>query len=107
MCALVLGMVAKQAVFWLVLFAWAGLGAALGPTSIMALYSKRTTRAGIFAGITVGTVTAVIWRYTPSLKAAMYELVPAFLLSALAAWLVSMFTKAPDDVDTLFDAMEK
>ncbi|NIU79158.1 MAG: sodium/proline symporter, partial [Gammaproteobacteria bacterium] len=43
--ALVLGVVAEQLVFWLVLFAWAGLGAALGPTSILALYWRRATRA--------------------------------------------------------------
>lgn len=106
-CALVLGMLAKQLVFWLVLFAWAGLGASLGPTSILALYSKKTTRAGIFTGVIVGTVTTIVWRYTPFLKAIVYELVPAFLLSALATYLVSMFTKAPDNVDELFTAMEK
>jgi len=44
--ALILGMIASDLVFWLVLFAWAGLGAALGPTSILALYWKKTTRAG-------------------------------------------------------------
>ncbi len=106
-CALVLGMVAKQVVFWLVLFAWAGLGASLGPTSILALYSKRTTRAGIFAGVAVGALTTVIWRYTPFLKAIIYELVPAFLFSALATYLVSMVTRPPDAVDELFQAMEK
>jgi len=34
--ALVFGLLAEQLVFWLVLFAWAGLGAAIGPTSILA-----------------------------------------------------------------------
>ncbi len=106
-CALALGMAAKQLVFWLVLFAWAGLGASIGPTSILALYSKKTTRAGIFAGVAVGTLITIIWRYTPSLKAMMYELVPAFLLGALATYLVSLCTKAPDNVDEMFTAMEK
>jgi Na+/proline symporter len=44
--ALILGWVADELVFWLVLFAWAGLGAALGPTSILALFWPRTTAGG-------------------------------------------------------------
>ena len=41
--AMVLALVARDLVFWLVLFAWAGLGASLGPAVIFALYWKRTT----------------------------------------------------------------
>ncbi|MDP6935585.1 MAG: sodium/proline symporter, partial [Myxococcota bacterium] len=52
---LLLGFVAKDLVFWLVLFAWAGLGAALGPTSILSLYWRRTTRQGVIAGLLTGT----------------------------------------------------
>ena len=44
--AVLMGFYAEQVVFWLVLFSWGGLGAALGPTSILALYWKGTTRAG-------------------------------------------------------------
>lgn len=45
--ALGIGLLIERPVFWLVLFAWAGLGAALGPTSILALYGRRATRAGV------------------------------------------------------------
>ncbi|NIP79509.1 MAG: sodium/proline symporter, partial [Gemmatimonadetes bacterium] len=70
------GLVAEDLVFWLVLFAWAGLGAALGPTSILALYWKRATRAGVLAGLVVGTVTTIVWYLTPALKDRLYELIP-------------------------------
>ncbi len=88
------------------LFAWGGLGAALGPTSILALYWKRTTRAGVLAGLVTGTVVTIVWNQTPVLKAAMYELVPAFLLSMAATVAVSYFTRPPADVETMFDAMQ-
>ncbi len=104
--ALLFGMVANQIVFWLVLFAWAGLGAALGPTSILALYWRRTTRAGVIAGILTGTATTVVWYLVPALKSRMYELVPAFLLALLATWLVSLATRRPGGVEHMFEVME-
>ncbi len=104
--ALLLGLAAKQLVFWLVLFAWAGLGAALGPTSILALYWKGTTRSGIFAGLITGTVVTIVWYNIPALKAQMYELVPAFILSLLATYLVSLFTKKPDQIEETFKIMK-
>ena len=64
--ALILGWLAETLVFWLVLFAWAGLGAALGPTSILALYWKGLTRAGVFAGLITGTVVTFVWSLTPA-----------------------------------------
>jgi sodium/proline symporter len=94
--ALALGVVAENLVFWLVLFAWAGLGAALGPTLLLTIYWRRATRAGIFAGLLTGSVVTVVWYLTPVLKGRLYELIPAFLLGALATVLVSRFTRPPD-----------
>jgi len=105
--ALVMGLLAEDLVFWLVLFAWAGLGAALGPTAILALYWKRTTRAGIFAGLVTGTVTTIVWYLTPALKAFVYELIPAFLLSLAATVIVSRRTRPPEEVEEHFGAMMK
>lgn len=105
--ALLLGLVAKELVFWLVLFAWAGLGASLGPTSILALYWKGTTRAGIFAGLITGTLVTIVWYNIPVLKSFIYELIPAFSLSLLITVLVSKFTKKPQNVDEMFGAMRR
>jgi sodium/proline symporter len=90
--SLLFGFLAEELVFWLVLFAWAGLGASVGPTSILALYWKKTTRAGIFAGLVSGTATTIIWYYTPVLRDFLYELIPGFIASLLATWIVSLFT---------------
>lgn len=87
--ALALGAVAQDVVFWLVLFAWGGLGAAIGPPLILALYWRGTTASGVVAGMVTGTVVTVIWALTPALKGMLYELIPAFIASALAVVVVS------------------
>ncbi len=105
--ALVVGLTAEALVFWLVLFAWAGLGAALGPTSILALYWRGTTRAGVMAGLVAGTAVTFIWELTPPLASGLYELIPAFAAGALTTVLVSRLTRKPDDVDAMFRAMRR
>jgi len=102
--SLIFGFIAEELVFWLVLFAWAGLGASIGPTSILALYWKGTTRAGIFAGLITGTVVTVVWYFIPQLKGFMYELIPGFIAALLATWLVSKFTEvAPGTRESFHD----
>ena len=103
--AVVFGLIAQQLVFWLVLFAWAGLGAAIGPTSILALYWKGTTRAGVIAGLVTGTLVTIVWQYTPFLEPLLYELVPAFVLALLATVLVSRITTPPPDAGALLESM--
>jgi sodium/proline symporter len=105
--ALVLGWLAESLVFWLVLFAWAGLGAALGPASILALYWKGLTRAGVFAGLVTGTVVTFVWNLTPALDTLLYELIPAFTLAFLAAVVVSRFTRPPTHAEDLIRAMRR
>ncbi len=103
--AILLGILAQQQVFWLVLIAWAGLGASLGPTSILALYWRGVTRSGVIAGLITGTLITVIWYYTPALKSLIYELVPAFLSGFLVTFLVSRVTRPPEETDQMFRVM--
>lgn len=88
--AVILGIVIEDLVFWFVLFAWAGLGAAIGPTSILALFWKRITKAGIIAGLIAGTLTVFIWKIIPVLN--NLELVPAFFISLFTILAVSYLT---------------
>ncbi|NOR14241.1 MAG: sodium/solute symporter, partial [Candidatus Aminicenantes bacterium] len=48
--ALIMAYFAQDLIFWLVLFAWGGLGAAFGSALIFTLYWKKTTTAGALAG---------------------------------------------------------
>lgn len=104
--ALALGIVASELVFWLVLFAWAGPGAALGPPLLVAFAWRGATRAGMLAGILAGTLTTVVWYLTPALKGAMYELVPGFAAGLAATIVVSLLTRRPATTDAMFEAME-
>jgi SSS family solute:Na+ symporter len=100
-----LGLMESELVFWFVLLAWAGLGAALGPTSLLALYWRRTTLAGVAAGMLVGGVTTFVWRMWLKESTGLYELVPAFVLGLLATVLVSLVTRPPADTDDSFEVM--
>ncbi len=105
--ALLLGLMAEKLVFWLVLFAWAGLGAAFGPTSILALFWKGTTRAGMMAGMISGALTVILWIRIPLLANLIYELIPGFIIALIVTVVVSRFTKKPDEVNALYDAMHR
>ena len=45
--------------------AWAGLGAAFGPTVVMSLFWRRTNLTGAVAGIVSGGLTVIVWDYIP------------------------------------------
>jgi sodium/proline symporter len=93
--ALVLAFIAEDLVFWLVLFAWGGLGASLGPAVIFSLYWRRTTRSGVLAGMIVGTVVTIVWKLWLKGPTGVYELIPAFFCSALAVVVVSVLSRKP------------
>ncbi len=93
--SLILAISASQIIFWLVLFAWGGLGASIGPTIILSLFWKKTTKWGVVAGLVSGTLITIIWNQTPALKAIIYELVPAFVIATILTILVSLCTTPP------------
>jgi len=91
--ALVVAYLAEETIFWLVLFAWGGLGASLGTSLIFSLYWKRTSKYGIFAGMVVGAVVTILWKLYLKDTTGIYELIPAFFGSALAIFVVSLMSK--------------
>ncbi|HXG37583.1 MAG TPA: sodium/proline symporter [Bacteroidota bacterium] len=101
--AIALREIASDLVFWLVLFAWGGLGASFGPALILSLYWKGTTRWGVLAGLLVGTTVTIVWNQTPALKAQLYELIPAFFLSLFLIIIISKLTRSeqkPEERDS-------
>ncbi|MFO7767778.1 MAG: sodium/proline symporter [bacterium] len=92
--ALVFAWLAQDLVFWLVLFAWGGLGAAFGPALILSLYWGGTTRQGIVAGMITGAVVTIIWKQWFSDPTGIYELVVSFPAALLAIVLVSLATRS-------------
>lgn len=51
----------NSSIMGLVSNAWAGLGAAFGPTVVMSLFWRRTNLAGAVAGIVSGGLTVIVW----------------------------------------------
>ena len=100
-----------SSVFYIVSFAWAGFGAAFGPLVLFALFWKRTNLQGALAGMVTGGVMVFVWKYLVRPMGGtwnIYELLPAFLVSALAIVIVSLATKAPsEEIYREFDSVRK
>ncbi|MFW5855724.1 MAG: sodium/proline symporter PutP [Bacillota bacterium] len=79
----------------IVSYAWAGLGAAFGPTILFSLFWKKTSKNAAIAGIVTGGVVVVIWKNFLAFTG-LYEIIPAFFLSALVIYLISYFGDDPD-----------
>ena len=88
----------NNSVFNIVSFAWAGFGASFGPVMLFSLFWKRSNRNGALAGMIVGGVMVFVWKYLIAPMGgiwAIYELLPAFILSSITIVIVSLLTAPP------------
>lgn len=78
-----------------VYYAWTGLGCAFGPLMLMSLYYKRANRYGAAAGIIVGGLIAGTWHRINGhlIDYPIPAMIPGFILSTLAIWLISRKTE--------------
>ncbi|WP_363551139.1 sodium/proline symporter PutP [Caldifermentibacillus hisashii] len=87
----------------LVAFAWAGFGAAFGPTVLLSLYWRKFTSQGALSGMIIGAITVFVWGNS-FLSDYLYEIVPGFILNLIVAVLVSKMTyKSITEVEKEFD----
>ena len=109
-----------QAIMNLVSNAWAGFGSAFGSVVILSLFWRRFTYKGALAGVITGALTDVLWLvfFTSSLDGmfgagfssciyatGIYEIIPGFIVSTLAAVIVTLLDKKPsEEVTAIFDA---
>lgn len=94
----------NSSIMGLVSNAWAGLGAAFGPTVLLSLFWKRTNFQGAVAGILSGALTVIAWDYIPLAGGAtlgavtgLYSLLVGFGISLLLIVIVSLLTPAPSE----------
>lgn len=92
----------NSSIMGLVSNAWAGLGAAFGPTVLLSLYWKRTNFQGAVAGIASGALTVIIWDYIPVIGGqtigtvtGLYSLAVGFVVSLIFIVAVSLITPPP------------
>lgn len=78
----------------LVGFAWAGFGAAFGPTVLLSLFWRKLTTWGALAGMVAGAVTVFVW---DAAGFELYEIIPGFIANVVVAVVVSLATYKHDD----------
>ncbi|MDO4776275.1 MAG: sodium/proline symporter PutP [Cardiobacteriaceae bacterium] len=83
----------KSNVLDIVSYAWAGLGASIGAVMIVALNWSKTTWQGGIAGVLVGAFVTVGWNKLQGGWFDLYELLPAFVLAAIAVIVISLVTQ--------------
>ena len=83
--------------------AWGVFGAAFGPAIMLSLFWKRFNFGGAIAGIVVGAVVDICWLVFLS-DIGIYEIIPGFVASMIAAVVVTLITKKPsEDIEKLYD----
>ena len=83
--------------------AWGVFGAAFGPVILLSLYWKRFNFHGALVGIVVGAAVDILWLAFLS-GTGVYEIIPGFFCSLLAAVVVTLCSKAPArEAEELFD----
>ncbi len=109
-CGVLFALDPNSSVFRIVSFAWAGFGATFGPVVLFSLFWKRCNKWGAIAGMFSGAAMVFIWKYAIAPMGgvwAIYELMPAFLISCLFIIVVSLLTKAPEqEILDDFDAVK-
>src|SRR5574344_743835 len=101
--SVVLALNPDSMILTIVAYAWAGFGAAFGPLVLLSLFWRRMTLNGAMAGIVVGGVTVLLWKNLMAFTG-LYEIVPGFILSCIAIYVVSIMDKEPDkDITDKYD----
>ncbi|SEA91520.1 sodium/proline symporter [Thalassobacillus cyri] len=96
--ALLVGLDPQSSILGLVSYAWAGFGAGFGPSVLLTLFWKGTTRNGVLAGIIVGGLTVIFWSLLSTagiIPFELYELIPGFIFSTLAILIFSRVGSPP------------
>lgn len=81
-----------SSVLELVAYAWAGFGAAFGPSLLFSLFWSRMTRQAAIAGILSGGLCVVVWKQLHGGWFDLYELVPGFIFSVIVIVVTGMVT---------------
>jgi sodium/proline symporter len=85
----------SRLIFWFVLFAWSGLGAAFAPPILCGLFDRRMNLAGALAGILGGFVTTIVWVvWFKERTFELYEMIPGLAIGLGLAFVVGRMTRS-------------
>ncbi len=106
-CSFTIALNPNNYILDLVAYAWAGFGASFGPLLLFSLYWKRTTLSGAVSGVVTGGITVLLWKQFLG-STGIYEIVPGFIISSIAIYVVSKMDKVPSiEITSLFDVAEE
>ncbi len=81
----------EDTVYGLVSYAWSGIGASFGPAIVLMIFWKKLSRAGVFASLITGTLSAVVWKTwlvdATGISERLASYVLAFLMAVLFSYL--------------------
>ena len=80
----------EDTVYGLVSYAWSGIGASFGPAIVLLIFWKRLSRAGVFASLITGTISAVVWKTWLLEPTGISERLASYLLAFGMAVLFSL-----------------
>ena len=105
--AIILAWDPNSSVFRVVSFAWAGFGATFGPTMLLSLFWRRSNKQGAICGLLAGGIMIFVWKFIIANLGgvfAIYELLPAFIISLIVNVVVSLATPEPDqEITAIYD----
>ncbi|WP_413814165.1 sodium:solute symporter family transporter, partial [Basilea psittacipulmonis] len=90
----------NSSVLKVVSYAWAGFGAAFGPVVILSVFSKRISSVAAVAGMIVGSLVVVGWKYIDS---PIYEIIPGFIACWIVTYVLSLESPASKEVQEKFE----
>jgi sodium/proline symporter len=80
----------EDTVYGLVSYAWSGIGASFGPAIVLLIFWKRLSRAGVFASLITGTLSAVVWKTWLLATTGISERLASYLLAFAMAVVFSL-----------------
>ena len=93
-----------QAIMNMVENAWGGFGSAFGSVVILSVFWRRFTYKGALAGVITGAVVDVAWLIFLTKPTGVYELLPGFVASMIAAIAVTLLDRKPEaEITDIFD----
>ncbi len=109
--AFLLAMNENSVILDLVGYAWAGFGASFGPVVLFSLFMRRMNKYGAFAGMLFGALTVILWSNIGATMKSLgfdlfgfwdvYSLFPAFIVSSIAIYVVSILTIKSENTKNL------
>jgi len=89
---LILALTTSNLIYYIVSYAWAGIGCSFAPAVLLSFYWKRFGSAGVVTALLTGLITTVIWIFT-GLDHTITARAVTFIAAISLAIIVTFLTK--------------